>query len=83
MRNCDAIDDDDLRHRLRRALLARAYDGTEQHRSIEDLAVRRAVERQYGATVPIDAAVEAFMLLVENGLFQRQKATPYAACASC
>jgi hypothetical protein len=62
--------DDDLRHRLRVALLARAYDGTEAHHLIRDPAVRRAIAHQYGATITIDAAVEKVMLLIERGVLR-------------
>jgi hypothetical protein len=70
---------DTARHReLLDALTPHAYDGTEAHHAIDQTlpgiensaaaaTIQSAVAKQYGNTVPIDAAIEVMLKLLEDG----------------
>lgn len=68
----------DLAELLGRALAAHLYDGTEAHGDIDrDLrglehaaaaaAIKIALKAKYSNTIPVDAAIEVFIRLLENG----------------
>jgi hypothetical protein len=70
--------DAELHRRLHDALAPHAYDGTEGNRAIDGAlpdiensataaAIKSVVAKQYGNTVPLDAAIEVVLKLREDG----------------